>query len=763
MTTPNQRVRLRPMKLAAMCAAACAPVISALLSLACGGEPAPSPDVAADRASEPAARISVVSGPPDLISGGDALIRIELGDGVAPADLAVTVGARSVTAAFAPELDRDARALSSEAPGGRDDARGSVTLVGLVTGLEPGAQRIEVSANGARIGSLEVVDHARQGPLFSGPHQTPFLCQTAENGLGDPLDETCAAETRVSYVYKSSEPRVVDGGGDDGPAALRRDPTALPPGFEPFDPDAPRPSDVATTITSTGETVDFIVRRERGTINRAVYEIAMLHVPGEPLPGPSRAGRGWNGRLVYSFGGGCAAGYRQGLLRPMLQVDVLAKGYAIAGSSLNVFGNTCNDVVSAETALMVREHFVEQFGEPVHTIGSGGSGGSMQQHLIAQNYPGILDGITPVVSFPEHLAVLSSSADCSLLSAAFDAAGEDAFTEEQRRAISGFATWRVCGQAWTRSILQRSRCDAALPGEWPYDAESNPAGARCSTHDNMVNMFGRDPETGFALRPLDNVGVQYGLVALRDGSITMDAFLDLNARIGGHDRDGNIVSERTRADVAALRAAYRGGRLNTGGGDLARIPIIDYRFYTDPLGDIHDSYRSFVTRARIAARTGGSTDHHVMLRLPLRPRAPDGSRPDPPFDAITLMDRWLTALDADTSADERAIKLLRARPAELVDACWTNEGEKIAEPQQWKTGRCAQLYPSAGDPRIAAGAPLRDDILKCQLRPIDLADYPTAPTDAQLERLREIFPDGVCDYSAPGVEQGGEPALWARY
>jgi len=60
---------------------------------------------------------------------------------------------------------------------------------------------------------------------------------------------------------------------------------------------------------------------------------------------------------------------------------------------------------------MVREHFIEQFGVPVHTIGSGGSGGSMQQFLIAQNYPGLLDGLTTGMSYPDALSVFASSAD----------------------------------------------------------------------------------------------------------------------------------------------------------------------------------------------------------------------------------------------------------------------------------------------------------------------------------------------------------------
>ncbi len=43
---------------------------------------------------------------------------------------------------------------------------------------------------------------------------------------------------------------------------------------------------------------------------------------------------------------------------------------------------------------------------------------------------------------------------------------------------------------------------------------------KCSAAEQMVNQLGRDPRTGFARSPLDNVGVQYGLPALRRRAIT---------------------------------------------------------------------------------------------------------------------------------------------------------------------------------------------------------------------------------------------------
>ena len=96
---------------------------------------------------------------------------------------------------------------------------------------------------------------------------------------------------------------------------------------------------------------------------------------------------------------------------------------------------------------------------------------------------------------------------------------------------------------------------------------------RCGVYDHAVNVYGRDPATGFARRPLDNVGVQYGLGALADGAITADQFLDLNEHVGGFDDDANLVPSRTTGDAAAIAAAYRTGRLTSGGGGLARDPV----------------------------------------------------------------------------------------------------------------------------------------------------------------------------------------------
>ena len=123
-----------------------------------------------------------------------------------------------------------------------------------------------------------------------------------------------------------------------------------------------------------------------------------------------------------------------------------------------------------------------------------------------------------------------------------------------------------------------------------------------------------DPKTGFARRPLDNVGIQYGLAALNAGRSSAQQFLDLNEKIGGFDIDGNIVAARTVADPAAIRVAYRTGRMTWRRRGMATSPILDYRAYLDDVagGDIHLRYHSFSTRERLQKANGIPTTS-VML------------------------------------------------------------------------------------------------------------------------------------------------------
>ena len=68
-----------------------------------------------------------------------------------------------------------------------------------------------------------------------------------------------------------------------------------------------------------------------------------------------------------------------------------------------------------------------------------------------------------------------------------------------------------------------------------------------------------------------------------------------------------------------------------------------------------------------------------------------------------------------------------------------------------------------GTPRTVAGDSIETLTNKCQLKPVDPADYPLA-LDPQgfAEQVAEVFPQGVCDYSKPG--EGVVPTeTWLQY
>jgi len=685
-----------------------------------------------------AIEIHALTGRPDMIAGSEALVETN-----APQEkFSATLNGQDISKSF------------------RGSGKQGM-LIGRVEGLKTGKNTLEIKSSKGSA-KLELIGYPITGPVFSGPHQKPFVCQTEAAGLGAPLDQDCSVRTVVSYVYKSTEaPAPGAGRGGRGPGG----PNALPAGFKPFDPSGGRPSDLAKTTTSDGKTVDYIVRRERGTINRAIYEITMLHDPSQPEPDPWTASANWNGRLVYSFGGGCAAGYRQGLPGGAITDEFLSQGYAIAVSSLNVFGNNCDDVISSETMMMVKGHFVAEFGTPVHTIGIGGSGGAIQQYMMAQNYPGLLDGLMPQISFPDN-AIYESVIDCSLLAHAFDST-KASWTDEQKALVSGYASFKTCTDSWmsrgaatslANNQVKAAACNPAIPKALAFDPTTNPAGARCDYFDDLVNVYGKDSKINAARRALDNVGVQYGLAAFNAKQISFEQFIQLNEVIGGHDVDGNIVPARDVADPVALKLAYQTGRVNTGGGSLGSIPILDTRAYLDAAANLHDRFRSMVIRARLK-EANGTADNQVTMMFPQ-----EGPPPLRAGQLLSMMNQWLDNVGADTSSASVAAKVVRDKPADVVDACWTEQGERIVEPQTWDgKGRCNQLYPAHADPRIVAGSPLTDEVLKCQLKPIVASDYAQPLTREELAKLKTVFPQGVCDYARPGVAQQHVEGSWRRY
>ncbi len=711
-----------------------------LLGGACSGgsSDSSSADDSTSAAGDTGLEIATLSPRADMVSGGDALLRIDgAGD-----DLVVSLDGVDVTDRFEPT-----------------DGGAAGSFEGVVDGLVEG-ENVVVAASGDAEAEIELTNHPISGPIFSGAHQEPFECTTEVHGLGPALDDDCTADTRTVWTYVNGDREVV---------ALD-DPSVVP-------------ADAATAVVD-GETVPFVIRNEFGTINRAVYWIHT--VEPEPTTEATAPKPVWNDRLVYSFGGGCGTSYSQGQLlsdteSPELggpvPLDLLEAGYATATATLNTFQVACNDVLSAETAMMVKEHFIETYGAPFATIGNGGSGGAIQQYLIAQNYPGILDGLTVRSPFPDAISIAPGVSDCVLLAEFYGSEAGVTWTDEQRTAVNGHAVASTCG-LWNATFAVGIDASSGCPiyeasGE-VYDPDANPGGVRCTLQDSNINVFGVDDDTGFARRPIDNVGVQYGLDALNAGTIDVDQFVELNEQIGGFDDDGRPVPERTAADDDVIADSYVNGRINLAAGGLREIPIVTVDTYTDLAGDIHDRFRSVQLLERFQNDDAGRAPNFMVWTRPPAGGATDlvqalsGATDDLNVEIIEVVDEWITNLAADDSDDSLDARLEAGRPDAAVDNCVTGDGERVSGLDIYtEPGPCRDEYPFAGDPRTVAGAAVGSTVLKCSLQSLDEAFdsglYDVDFTDEQREQLDEVFPDGVCDYTQDGLGATSEPDTWVRY
>src|SRR5215470_18733959 len=114
-------------------------------------------------------------GSPNLVSGGDVLVALIVPDSVPLDQVRVDLNGNDITSAF------QVLPVTGQ-------------LTGLVTGLDLGDNDLTVRG-GKLVSSVTLVNHPITGPLFSGPHQTPFVCETSTSELpvtggtlGPPLD-----------------------------------------------------------------------------------------------------------------------------------------------------------------------------------------------------------------------------------------------------------------------------------------------------------------------------------------------------------------------------------------------------------------------------------------------------------------------------------------------------------------------------------------------------------------------------------------------
>jgi len=655
-------------------------------------------------------------------------------------------------------------------------------------------------------------------PTYADGLDYPFACRSEHSKLGQPLvdnqdragtaiyagekivgySKDCSINTRVLYYYRSLESGK-------------------------FLPLEEQQEDIEE-ITINGQTVPFVVRVEVGTINRHIYIIALLRGPDDEPGTPDL--RYWNRKLIYLLRGGVGIGRRQGRINPNYipsrRSSELQQGYAIVHSTANQTSTSYDIELAEDTMARVKRQFTARYGEPIVTIGIGGSGGAIQQYLIGQNRPGLLDGGVALYSYPDTVTQITRIMDCELLEYYFDVvdADNDKWQKwSQRSWVEGFnarddlpnsyeklralqALWLGRWPGWSNG---HTECTRSWRNLAPYIANPRytyfeslfaPSVAEqvpFTYWDNQKRVYGTD-KNGLGRRTYDNVGVQYGLAALKREQITIAEFLVLNDNIGGwlpavdmarerYWRSGGAQSDladisvwshqnmtatafadrpapRSEGDLDAMAAAYRSGNVFL--GELS-MPVIDLRHYLEPELDMHHSLQSFSSRLRMLRGQGHADTQLIWFaKIPYSPLT----------DAIQLLERWLDNMRADPG-----LNVVDAKPADATDRCYSDSGELIASGSTvwdgaWNgkdDGECMKIYPMYSNPRVVAGEDYAGDIFKCHLRSVDaaIADGVYAPIDITAHRgeLQRVFASGVCDYSLGDAgrpndvlrKRGGQP------
>src|SRR5437764_1404057 len=410
-------------------------------------------------------QITTVSNRADVISGDDALVRITA-PGADPESVHVRLNGQDITAEF-----------QSHSAGG----------LGLISGLRLGDNTVTATAPDGRGAELTITNHPLGGPVIAGPQIEPWTCS---NNSKSPK---CYADPTFAYTYV----------GTDG-QTHSYDPKNPPQSFE-----------VASTTTTDGVTVPFIYRTETGYIDRDQYSITALWQPGKPWTAwtPQKQ---FNHRMVITHGASCDEQYDSASAPSTTDQGIVGGGFIVMSNALDNAGHDCNLVVQAESLIMTKEYAIDHYGTVRWTIGSGCSGGSLVQQQVANAYPGVYQGITPQCSFTDAWSSAMEYVDYLMLlrywqdPSRWDAG--DAWTPAQMSAVLDHPN---VGNPVTFTTVIPNGGDpthtcAGLPTSKQYDPKTNPHGVRCTLQDYTMNVVGPRPQDGFANRPFDNTGIQYG-------------------------------------------------------------------------------------------------------------------------------------------------------------------------------------------------------------------------------------------------------------
>ena len=240
------------------------------------------------------------------------------------------------------------------------------------------------------------------------------------------------------------------------------------------------------------------------------------------------------------------------------------------------------------------------------------------------------------------------------------------------------------------------------------------------------------------------------------GGFSPEAFDPWSSRQMQLSPDGGATpAPRREGDLDAMHAAYTSGQVFDGDID---IPIIDWRHYLEDELDMHHSHQSFASRQRIIDKHGNA-DNQVIWFTDARPAVAFDQTPM----AFEVIDEWMANIRAHP---EQTVG--ENRPAAAVDSCFDTGGALLASGEDvWDgvlddepAGACTEAFAIHSSSRRVAGGPFRGGVFKCALQPVTEAVtgglYGSwVPTDADIDRLEAIFPQGVCDFSRPDAGRPG--------
>jgi hypothetical protein len=655
------------------------------------------------------------------------------------------------------------------------------------------------------------------GPVAPGNLQYPFLCQTITAGLGDPVIDN---QSERGTPVKDSSGKIV------GYSVYCGSPMRIDYFYKPLNKDEylPLPKDdkgnyqYPPHLDKTYSGNKYIVRIERGTINRFMYVIAMLQDPVAHLT-PQQSG--YKNRAIFDFLGGTGVGYSQASNsasrvinephRLVEDLDPITLGYAVLFTTGNATSTQYNLKLGLMTAQMVKEQLIAEFGKLQYTLAYGGSGGAVEQYVYAQLDPTFIDGSLTVAAYADFITQPTYASDCPLLEYYFDNLALDKPTPwAKRQLIEGFAasanmpaselgrlnpqTVKIrstdgkfgsdtCINGWGGAIPQVM--NPRYPTVTGIDVIKIQKPIDWSEWGSESNQwqFGTYPTNAMNITPntVDNQGVQYGLIALKNGDIDKETFFDLNKKVGGWKPADQFEQEngfpmsgpdktydgwssknataasafvqgktapRTEADPDAVDAAEKSETVLQGNLDL---PIIDVKGDAENAGNMHSLIHSFVIRARLAhygkagnqviwiarlSKPTTATKNLSMqamdtMALPLlySARVPKNLRvlPKKPGDIpLRMMQEWV-----ENIKNHPEKKIAENKPWYLADGCFYKDSwgiphfwfsnsvwDGIIDPTKAK-GYCAQHFDIHPTPRMMAGGSFSGQTFKCSLEPIE--------------------------------------------